>query len=373
MKLQAHTVELAGTSYEIGQKLGQIVGAAAPLRAMHIGGMPGFGEEETKQAMELFARWCPGLEEELAGFADALGAAPRQVFYYGMTYLRPRPRCSHLAVLPDLTADGRPLVARNYEFSHEAEDFTLMRTSAQGKYTHMGTSVLLFGRDDGFNQHGLTVTMSSCGFPVGPMEYMRAPQLAGLQFWAVTRALLENCRTVDEALAYLQGMPIAYNLNMMVTDKAGHAALVETLDGRMAAKRVESGYLHATNHPVIDELIPHEPRAMRHSLMRYEWMANWMQGRTGVAVEDLQGMLLSEYPNGPCCHYFTDYFGTTKSMVMDAACGTIDLCWGGEAKNGWQRYSIDQPLADTSRDITLRDEKFDPAMGEYLPLGTAGG
>ncbi|WP_376739045.1 carcinine hydrolase/isopenicillin-N N-acyltransferase family protein [Paenibacillus sp. 598K] len=35
----------------------------------------------------------------------------------------------------------------------------LARTSVTGKYTHMGTSTMSFGRDDGFNEHGLAVTI----------------------------------------------------------------------------------------------------------------------------------------------------------------------------------------------------------------------
>ena len=69
-----------------------------------------------------------------------------------------------------------PAAGRNYEFNHEAEDFALIRTNVAGRNTHMGTGVLHFGRDDGFNEHGLAVTMSSCGFPVGPIPYMRAPR-----------------------------------------------------------------------------------------------------------------------------------------------------------------------------------------------------
>lgn len=372
MEVTARTLQLQGTSYEVGRQLGQMVKPVAPLKKMHTGGMAGFGKEEVEQARQMFNRWCPGLTEELHGFADALEATPQQILYYGMTYLRPRPRCSHVALLPGATQSGRPLVARNYEFNHEQEDFCLMKTSVQGKYTHMGTSVLFFGRDDGFNEHGLAVTMSSCGFPVGPMPYMRVPQIVGLQFWAVTRALLENCQTVQQALNYMQGMPVAYNLNLIVTDKAGNAALVETLDGRFAVQQLtpqsEENYIHATNHPVLPQLIPHEPKAMRHSLERYNWIKEQIKGKTQITPQDLKKMLLAEYPNGLCCHYYQDFFGTTKSMVIDPGHGTIDLCWGGSEANGWQQYNIANPLPNASRQVKLTMQRFTPEMGQYVPL-----
>jgi len=157
LTLQTRTAELAGTSYEIGYQLGKMTGQIPPLKATHTRGMDGFDAEKVNEAVALFDRWCPGLTEELRGFANALEVDPERIFFYGMTCLLPR--CSQIAVLPSVSTDGKPLLARNYEFDNKAEDFCLVRTSVNGKYTHMGTSVLHFGRDDGFNEHGLAVTM----------------------------------------------------------------------------------------------------------------------------------------------------------------------------------------------------------------------
>lgn len=370
MKLKARTMELVGSNYEIGASLGKMTAPIQPLREFHTAGLQGFDAAEVSKAAALFSRWCPGLNEELQGFADALQVPIARIIYYGMTYLRPN--CSHIALLPCMTKSGRPLIARNYEFSHEAEDFTLVKTVVTGKYAHLGTSVLHFGRDDGFNEHGLAITLSACGFPVGPLEYMRKPKLIGLQFWAVIRTLLENCKDVNEALSFMQDMPIAYNLNLMLVDKAGNIALVETMDGRRAVKRISHGsserYLCATNHPVLPEIIPHEPKAMRHSLQRYEWIQRKLDGASDVTVEDLKEMLLAKYPDGLCCHFFNEFFGTTKSMVIDPGCGTIELCWGGKLENGWRKFSIQEPVTFAEKEIEISFDPFNPESGEYVPL-----
>ena len=370
LTLQTRTAELAGTSYEIGYQLGKMTGQIPPLKATHTRGMDGFDAEKVNEAVALFDRWCPGLTEELRGFANALEVDPERIFFYGMTCLLPR--CSQIAVLPSVSTDGKPLLARNYEFDNKAEDFCLVRTSVNGKYTHMGTSVLHFGRDDGFNEHGLAVTMSSCGFPVGALPYMRTPKLKGLQFWAVIRALLENCKDVQEALDYLGGMPIAYNINLMLMDKSGNAALVETLDGRHAIKRIGADspeqLLWATNHAVLPDLIPYEPKAFVHSARRFEWIGEQLNDATDITKERLKGMLLSMYPDGLCCHYFEEFFGTTKSMVISPADGTIELCWGGRAENGWNAYNIDSALENTIQEIKISLEKAAPGTYEYQPI-----
>lgn len=370
LEIQTYTAELAGTNYEIGYQFGKLIATIPLLQAVHTAGIEGFDLKQVEEAAKLFDRWCPGLTEELCGFADALKVKPEQVFFYGMTYLLPR--CSHIALLPSCTSEGKPLLARNYEFSHEAEDFCLFKTSVTGKYSHMGTSVLHFGRDDGFNEHGLAVTMSSCGFPVGALPYMRPPKLKGLQFWAVTRALLENCKDITEALEYLEGMPIAYNLNMLLLDKAGNAALVETMDGCTAVKQINPNspeqMLYATNHALIPDLQLMEPQVMTHSAKRYDYIKKQIGHQSGVTQAQLKEMLLAKYPDGLCCHYFEEYFGTTKSMVISPLDGMIDLCWGGRSENGWHTYDIANPLGNSMQTVQINLEKAAPGTYDWQPL-----
>jgi predicted choloylglycine hydrolase len=357
--VKASYLELKGTYYEIGQKLGQITASIPPLKTFLTSGWHQFNSQDAALAKELFDRWCPGLNEEIQGFADALGVNPIQVTYYAMTYLIPG--CSQMVLLPGLTENRRVLLARNYEFSHQMEDFTLTRTSVEGKYTHLGSSVMQLGRDEGLNEHGLAVSMSSCGFPVGAPEEMRRPALRGLQFWAVIRTLLENCKDVSESLAFLEGMPIAYNINLLLADRSGYAALVETVDGHMATKQIHSTnqiqYLHATNHVVLPELKQYEPKIMKHSFQRYDTIRQYLDHADHINPDDIKGFLLTRYPQGLCCHYYNDFFGTTKSMVMDLNEGKIDVCWGGLASNGWQTFWVNRPLEEGVQPVELSLEK----------------
>ena len=72
MKCMTKTMELAGSNYEIGRKLGEIVAGVPQLRALHTAVYPGSGEEKAKEAMALFERWCPGFNEELSGLGVVL-------------------------------------------------------------------------------------------------------------------------------------------------------------------------------------------------------------------------------------------------------------------------------------------------------------
>lgn len=370
MNLQSHTVQLQGNSYNVGYQLGKIIDTIPRLRAKCIVESNTIETPKLKEELELLNCWCPGLNDELRGMADALGVKLEQLYFLNMTYLMPR--CSQIAVLPNASKNGKPLLARNYEFSTDFEDFCLIKTSINGRYTHMGTSMLYSGRDEGCNEHGLAITMSSCGMPIVDIPNMKQPKIKGLQYWVVIRALLENCKNVEEVLAYIDGMPIAFNMNMIVLDKSGKAALIQTMDGQYAVRHMDNQdqeqVLFATNHSVLEELQQFEPQAFIHSIRRYEFIKEQLIGKKNITCDTLKTMLLAKYPNGLCLYNYDDGFGTTKSIVISPMDGTIEICWGGNKENGWNIYDIQQPLLNTSQDIHLYVEKMTEGIFDYQPL-----
>lgn len=112
-KATINLYELTGSNYEIGYQLGKKAMGNPQFVQIHKCNAALFSDEQVAQMNEMFDRYCPGLSDELRGFAEAIGASEKQLFYYAGTYLTPG--CSLLAVLPKLTKDGHVLVARNYE------------------------------------------------------------------------------------------------------------------------------------------------------------------------------------------------------------------------------------------------------------------
>lgn len=352
--IETRTYNLRGSHYAIGYQLGKQAASNEYLKAKYVV-KAAVDQKQIRETNALLERWCPGLTEEIQGFADALNVHLEALVFYNMTcYV---PNCSHIALLSNKTDMKQPLLARNYEFSNELEDFCLMRTEAEGKYTHIGTSMLQFGRDDGFNEHGLAVTISSCGMPVVNLAHMRKPQFNGLQYWVVVRALLENCKNVEEALAYIKEMPIVFNMNMILLDKTDHAALVQTMDGKIAYRQIDADsheeMLHATNHTVLTQFMHIENQAFPHSITRYHFIENELKDKRHITKAQLKDMLLTKYPQGLCFHNYAENFGTTKSMILAPREGTIEICWGGQAKNCWQIYDIAKPMATTLTEMQI--------------------
>lgn len=358
----AYHMELKGSNYEIGQALGNIALSVPELADMQRLPGPVLSKEEQTKMFGLFDRFCPGINEEVAAFAEVLKLPAGQVFYYLMSYLRPG--CSQMVVLPSKTMDGHLWLARNYDFSDQYEEMTLYTTRVKGKYAHIGSSSLQFGRGDGMNEHGLAVSQSSAGFPVGNMEFARKPAITGLQYWAVIRSVLENCRDVDDAVNLTKEMPIACNMNLLVADRSGNAALIESFDGHKALKRInadtEEQFICATNHLHLPELKHHDPDSMENSIHRYELITGALSSKDKLKKEDLKGILSKKYPEGLCSHYYDQFFGTLRSIVFDVTDGTAEICFGSPALNGWHTFRIEDEVKQNIYPVKLEKEQADP-------------
>lgn len=358
---------LQGSSAEIGSSLGIKIKAipGAAEQCLFPDGL--LSESVEKQMFKLFQEFCPGINEEVGAFAEELGIPAGRVFYYLSTYLQPG--CSQLALLPSRTEDGHTWLARNYEFSNQLDDMTLYTTRVEGRYAHIGSAAMMFGRSDGMNEYGLAVSQTSAGFPVGNMETARKPAITGLQFWAVIRSLLENCRDVQEAIAMARQMPIAYNINLMLVDRAGNAALWETFDGHRAVQKLEAGsagHICSTNHVLLPELKPYDPLAMRNSLVRCDMINKLMNDRGKITRDEVKSLLGSVYPQGLCCHYYDQFFGTLRSMIFDLNDGTLEICFGPADINDWHEFSLDKTCEQTEFPVKIIREQAGEGFFELI-------
>jgi predicted choloylglycine hydrolase len=123
----------------------------------------------------------------------------------------------------------------------------LVTARIQGQAAHIGFSEILFGRDDGINEHGLCATISA-GAPMAPTEP------GGCMFWAVVRTVLDRCATVEEAIQVVQSIPISFNFNL-IRPTVREAANGDRLSHR-AVKRImpaPQAKVIATNHYILPE------------------------------------------------------------------------------------------------------------------------
>jgi predicted choloylglycine hydrolase len=352
-------VVLQGTSYDVGRMQGELVKKYPDFISFYTSPNPNFrplDQSELNDAYHFNAEFCPGINEEIRGFADSLNVPVEQVMYYSATYPAGMGNCSHMVVLPAITGDRHLYVGRSYEWNWD-DELRLCTTKVAGKAAHIGFSLFLFGRFDGINEHGLCVTMSA-GVPGS------FPNEKGCRFWAVIRSLLDHCRTVDEAIYRVQKMPIAFNLNLLIADRSGEAALMEIACSHKSLQRIgpESWkkYLCSTNHYTFDDMIQFDNNRMWQSVARYHAIES--QIKTDVPVigkETLRRILSATVPDGVCCHYYTEGLGTLWSMIFDVTDLNVEICFGSPVYNPWHTFGIETPFDSAEYHAKLPNEEVE--------------
>ncbi|UCE43696.1 MAG: hypothetical protein JSV57_04890 [Candidatus Bathyarchaeota archaeon] len=351
---------LDGTAYEVGRMQGEILrndeemhtritmaistflsqsgvskNGRLDLRAM---GFNDFGELQG-----FFEEHCPGLNEEVQGFADGIGVEVDEVPFYGAAYHSSK-RCSQVAVLSSVTDDRHVYVGRSYEWTHTEEDLRLCTTRVKGKTKHIGFSTFLFGRADGVNEHGVSVTFTGAGIFGVPQKQ------EGFQNHLVIRSILDSCESVDEAMELVQKMPVSGFFNLLIADRSSNAALLEFADGAHAIKRISSSSeercLFSTNHYTL-------PATMRfnelncgiigQSQKRYQLLASNLNGASAVRKEAMKAILSNKFPEGLCDHYYSQSFGTVWSLIFDLTSVKADVCFGAPTHNKWRTFTLDDP------------------------------
>jgi predicted choloylglycine hydrolase len=338
-------VLLEGSAYEVGKIQGEWI--QNDSRAVKFFTSPPEGQKyptakEAEQMFQFFDKYCPGLNDEIQGFADALQAPVEHLVYYPFSYNRGNTgcrgsNCSQMALLPLITTNGHIYVGRSYEWNLH-DDFRLCTTRIHGKAAHLGFSLLQFGRIDGINEHGLCVTMSAGCPQVEPVE-------DGCRFWAVIRTVLDRCQSVPEALEVVQSIPISFHLNLLLTDKHGESALIEMFASKRAIKRIgpesKEQTIWSTNHYNLPEMIEYDRGRMWMSVARYQKIGSVLQNPDSkISKEQLRELLSKPVPEGLCCHYYKDYFGTLWSEIFDLTLGKVEVCFGSPAVNNWYTFDL---------------------------------
>lgn len=350
-----------GTSYEVGTQIGKWVLSTPDLLQKVLLPPNAYPKDKFTKIFELMDCYCQGINEEIKGFSDTIGVSIEQVLFYAMTYLERG--CSLMAALPQKTESGHTIMARNYDFNDKMEEMCFAYTDIKGKYRYIASTLNLFGRCDGMNEHGLAVCKASNGLPVGNFEGGQKAGITGFSFWIVVRSILENCKNVDEAIKWTMDAPIGYNINLMLADSHNKIALLQCVDGHKAYKILDENsdktYLSSTNHVLFDEIKPYEKILIENSVIRNLRIVDVFESNKLISKNRVKELLSTSYPAGLCCHYYGEFFGTLRSMIFDTTDKTIEVTFGSPQANEWNTFCVEAFDTEEMK-VLLPQEKASP-------------
>ena len=363
-------VVVEGTSYDVGKLQGHML-KEDPEQYKFITSLPPginqkkYSKSEFKKIKDFFTEYCPGINEEIKGTADALGAVEEDITYYYMGHSRGQ-HCSHFAVLSPISEDGHTYAGRNYDLHPACNDLRLCTTHVKGYYSHIGFSEDFFGRTGGMNEEGLCITTSLAAEKRGSVN-------GGFRYHAVVRTVLDRCKTVDEAVEIIQQIPISDYQNFIVTDCHGESALVEIACSKKCVNQIDQNsqttFLCATNHYTLPEMIQWNTGPKQHSVIRYKTIEKRLKGAIPqVSRGALVNILSDPFPEGVCCQHYSGFLGTLWSVIFDVTDIKAEICFGTPHKNEWRSFGLDTPPGITKYTTTLVNKPADPAIWRKVAL-----
>ena len=316
---------LSGTHFEVGRQLGERMRdferphyGAADLR---------FAEECARLVESLY----PEALEKLRGVVAGSGLDPEQFRCHFLTKGSAVAACVGVAVGPERSLTGEPLVGRNYHWPLSDRRWCeLRRVEVRGELPHLG-----------YTHHwgGLTDVLNSAGLYVAIFSLPQVPRRgAGLQWHVIIDYLVQRCRTTPEAREFLTAVPHLRSFSYLVADAAGRAAVAEAAPTGVAVRGPEAGFLVATNHRLLGQPGP----ARERSRVLYEALAGRLRRRDRWDWEGLRG-LMAEHELGVCVGDHTgesSAWGTLYAALLRPASQEFAVCPGFPCREPFQRVTV---------------------------------
>lgn len=268
-------VVLAGTPQDLGRGHGERFATRIRfLEDRYLGRLLG-GEAGRARGLAMAADFLPHLRPhhraELEALATAAGLAPERALLANCFLdLLPSVGCSTIALPADAAPDGVARLGRNLDFpGFGVADGQSIVVVVRPAGRHAFAAVTwpgLIGVLSGMNEHGLAVAN---------MEVAREPRVAdAMPYPLLYRTVLEECRTVAEAIDLLGREPRQTANNLMLVDAAGDRAVVEIRPAGVAVRRAAADRpLAATNHHRRDRDEP--GRCRRYDCLTADAAADW--------------------------------------------------------------------------------------------------
>jgi len=321
-------IELVGSHYEIGLKLGKILKKTR-------GYPPKYTQEilEKSHAYEKqVGNYAPGLLDEFRGIADSLGIDYYiPVTFEASPYRFQTTSCLVMVISGEYTASGKPVLARNHEWMEaDSENLRLCYTKPNGKLKSLGFTFHwpLVSRYGGINEAGLALSSNSATFEnSGP----------GIMLNLATRWILDTCETTKEAVDYLEKMPKVWGETYVMIDKDNTIAKVEAHRDKTKVIYSDTGFEWNSllyDSPEMQQYMSQEriESCIEYTSARKALLSEWFPKNKGKITDALIMDALKNHEHKMCYHGL-EGLEICWSYILKANANDALVCVGRPCKN----------------------------------------
>lgn len=318
-------IEVFGSPYEQGVQQGKSASALIKKNVMRF--QQGFQrlniekavyERFLAQNLRFIEATEPDMVEEMHGLSDGAGIDFCDIvninlpLYFVFKWLPQE--CSSILARGKATLDGKTYLIKNRDMGSEKVEHVILRrryNNARRMIEVNGAGIITFP-GNGINEHGLAISTSgvwSNKMTFDTQSFDKAHALLN------SHLILEKCRTVDEAVAYLEKEKRMSGMNFIIADKEKAAAVEVTADS-VYVMPDESGIIVRSNHYLAPELVYLNRKSEEYSstYRRYERATNFLQKKHGkIQFQDMLA-IASDHENGyqdSLCRHSADETAST--------------------------------------------------------------
>lgn len=264
------------------------------------------GDSET--IAEMLETFAPDILDEINGLSDGLGLSLETALaLFSGYYSDIQSGCS--VIMKD------DYFIRNYDQNPTAYDgrIVLFKPS-NSAYATLGPSMLITGRTDGMNEHGLVVAYNFV---------TKRHNKPGFMCNIITRIILESCKNVEEAISLLKKIPHKTSFNYCLYDTAGESVVVEA-----SAQETTTRKDHvSTNHFLV---MTHENhKTIHNSVVRYKLLKEKVAGNLDISQSY---SLMNDSDSGVFAHNYHLNDGTLHTAVYSPKTRFFSISYGANRK-----------------------------------------
>ncbi|MFX0094423.1 MAG: C45 family autoproteolytic acyltransferase/hydrolase [Candidatus Hodarchaeota archaeon] len=339
--------KISGSYYEMGLQIGEKLKQVRIEIKKYPNGifLPIFSSEKLELAMkfdEKVRKYTPDLHEEMKGISDGSGFAYKALVANEFTPYRNQPSCLVMAISGEHTQNGLPVLARNHEWIEEDSVFlTLCYTRPKNKiesfgFTFAGLNLSRFG---GINEAGLAIASASADF------FNSGP---GVMFNVAIRWILDNCRTTEEGVAFIEKIPKTWGTAYILIDSNNTIAKVEAHREKTKITYAEDGFGFVTLRFDSPEMVLHTRndeyscRNTNFYFPRAKFLTNWFERYKGQITNNLIIDALKDHDHYMCNHSSAGKFnyGICWSYLLSIGEKNALVCAGPPCKNEFRKINI---------------------------------
>ncbi len=313
-------IELRGDGNEIGAEYAKELGPQ--IKSLQ-GYLDRYLKNDTERAKAMaaavfFEATLPQrYRDEVASMANAIPLDEKKLMLAQCFLdLTPMTACSTITLPAGASPDGVARFGRNLDFpSFNMVDKSTVVLVFHPKGKNAFAAITwpgLIGVLSGMNEHGL------CLANMEVTRGMRFP--SAMPYSLLYRKILEDCKTVDEAIALLQKTPRQTANNLMLMDAAGNRAVAEITPTSVTVRRgVDNAALISTNHQRAQDA------DTQGRCDRYDYLHDTAKSEFGKIGTDRIKSMLDHVSQGNM---------TLQSMIFEPANRVIYLARGTNATKG---------------------------------------